>query len=262
MIVSISTANLYFVPFEKTLEIYKKAGYAYIELAGYWKGGEWEIAQRLKNYRPKEVVALVEKSGLKISTFHDMGGVIEVGAESIVSENTLEYMRYYDFPCLIFHTPHKKNENAAWWSEYRAKAIADLHNIRGDRLVCMENLFAVENYYMPWVNPNEMLDFLNEADVYLNLDTTHCAHSKTDIADAANTLGSRIKTIHLSDYKDGVQHVHPGEGTLDFASFFKAIRRDEVHSICLECAIAYDANDNSVAVNSARKAREFVEKLI
>ena len=45
MNIAISTANLFFIPFEKALEIYKNAGYEYIELAGYWKGGEWEIAQ-------------------------------------------------------------------------------------------------------------------------------------------------------------------------------------------------------------------------
>jgi len=85
MNISISTANLYFIPFEKTLELYKRAGYEYIELAGYWRGGEWEMAQHLKDKRPKDVIRLVNDYSLKISSFHDMGGLIEEGAESVIA---------------------------------------------------------------------------------------------------------------------------------------------------------------------------------
>jgi len=262
MIISISTANLYDVPFEKVLNIYKAAGYEHIELAGYWKGGEWEIGQHLKGIAPKDAISAVQKNGLKISSFHDMGGVIEDGAESIISATTYEYLEYYDFPCLVFHAPHKKGATAAWWAQYKEKAMEDLQAVKENRLICVENLFEVENYFMPLITPLDMLDFANYADVYVNADTTHYAHSKFDIVGAVKTLGNRLKTIHLSDYKKREQHVHLGKGVLDFASFFKTLDLTNIYSVCVECKIKYDPSDDRVAIESAKKAREFVERFV
>jgi len=268
MLISISTANLYDLPFERVLSIYKRAGYEYIELAGHWRGGEWEIAQHLKGYAPREVIRLVKEAGLKISTYHDMGGVVEAGAESIVSDDTWEYLRHYDFPCLVFHTLHKKNASAAWWQEYRQRAIYDLHRVRSKsgRLVCIENLpplpSAYSDYFMPLTKPAELLDFVNEADIGLNLDTTHYAAEDIDISEMVRLFGKRVQTVHASDYQNGRQHVHLGEGDLDFASFFEALERSKPHSVCAECAIAHDASDDAVAVASAAQARLFLERFL
>lgn len=84
MNISISTANFYNTSFKETLEIIKQAGFEYIELAGYWKGGTWEVAQHLKGIPVKDVLSMIGDNGLKISTFHDMGGVIEDDKDSII----------------------------------------------------------------------------------------------------------------------------------------------------------------------------------
>lgn len=77
MLISFATANLYYIPFEKVLDIIKKAGYEYIELDDYWKGSNgWETAQHLKGYSIDNILSLVDNSGLKIASYHDMGGVL------------------------------------------------------------------------------------------------------------------------------------------------------------------------------------------
>ena len=54
-----ATANFYQIDFDKALRIIRKAGYKYIELDGYWKGGDsWEVAQHIKNLKPQEVIRL------------------------------------------------------------------------------------------------------------------------------------------------------------------------------------------------------------
>ena len=268
MLLSISTANLYDLPFERVLSIYKQAGFDYIELAGYWRGGEWAIAQHLKGYAPRDVIRLVKEAGLTISTYHDMGGVVEAGAESIVSDDTWEYLAHYDFPCLVFHTPHMKNADEAWWQAYRQRAIEDLRRVQGkrERIVCIENLPplppAYSDYFMPLTDPADLFDFVNEADIFLNLDTTHYAAGGIDISNAARLFGKRVKTIHASDFQNGRQHVRLGEGDLDFASFFGALDYSELHAVCAECAIAHDAADDSLAVESATKARLFLESFL
>ena len=263
MNIAISTANLYFIPFKKTLEIYKKAGYEYIELAGYWQGGEWEMAQHLKDVKPKDVIRLVNEYGLKISTFHDMGGIIEKGQESIISPLTYEYLEHYDFPCLVFHTPHKKAVDMHWWEEYKHKTIFDLQKIRGNKIICLENLFNFENsYYVPLISPHEMLEFVSEADIYANIDTTHFAQSEIDIAFAADVLKSKTKTIHLSDYHEGKHHVYLGEGDLDFKQFFDKLDLNQLHAITIECALPHEAGNEELTIRKAKEAREFVERFI
>jgi len=261
MVISISTANLYFIPFEKTLEIYKKAGFEYIELAGYWKGGEWEIAQHLKGMKPRDVIRLVRDYGLKISSFHDMGGVVEDGAESIVSDLTYEYLEHYDFPCLVFHAPCKKNSNADWWSEYKSKAIADLQQFTADRLVCIENLFEINGYYMSLVPPEELYEFVDNANIYVNADITHFPQAKTDLLHAADVLGDKIRTVHLSDFKDGKVHLFPGDGALDFKGFFDRVNLNKLHAVTIECSLMDKTKNEQATIERAKAARVFIENL-
>ena len=129
MITSISTANLFNIPFQDTLKIIKSAGFEYIELAGYWKGGDWEIAQHLKGIPIKDVLQMIDDNGLSISSLHDMGGVIEKDSNTIISKSTYEYMESArrEIPCVIFHTPMKKTADQDWWKNYKTKTISDLN---------------------------------------------------------------------------------------------------------------------------------------
>jgi len=262
MNIAISTANLYFLPFEKVLEIYKKAGYEYIELAGYWKGGDSEIAQHLKDIKPKDALKLVHEYGLKISSLHDMGGLIEDGVESVISQLTYEYLEHYDFPCLVFHTPRKKGADANWWNEYKHKAINDLQCIKGNRIICMENIYSVK-YYSPIITPEDMLSFVEDADVFVNIDTTHYGKSGADISTAANVLKDRVKTIHLSDYADQKEHLFFGDGILDFKSFFSNIDINRLHAITIEYnGLTSGINDEQFIFEKAKEAKTFVERVI
>ncbi|MCL1794025.1 MAG: sugar phosphate isomerase/epimerase [Oscillospiraceae bacterium] len=261
MNISISTANLYHIPFETALRIYKKAGYEFIELAGYWKGGEWEIAQHLKDINPKDAIQMVKDSRLKISTFHDMGGIIEEGAESVVSDLTYEYMKYYDFPCIVFHAPHRKNADKEWWENYKPVIAGDLKALDPKILLCVENLSGFHaDYFMPLIQPEEMLEFLDANGFYANIDTTHYAQAGIDIAHAASILKNKVKTIHISDHADNKKHLFIGDGNLDFIAFFSNINARELHSVTVECDISADNEEAIVA--KAQKAKLLVENLI
>jgi hypothetical protein len=76
---SIATANFYFLPFEETLEVITNAGFKYIELDLFWEKGKWAMAQHLKDLEVEEVVRLINQWGLKVSSIHDSGGVVEDG---------------------------------------------------------------------------------------------------------------------------------------------------------------------------------------
>lgn len=261
MKIAMATANFYQIDFEKALRIIQKAGYAYIELDGYWKGGDsWEVAQHLKDLRPKEVIRMVHDSGLMVASFHDMGGVIEDGRSSIISPDTYEYLSLTDIPCVILHTPHHKTTDPGWWDAYKSKAMEDIRQISGDRMVCVENMIPFPGYMMPLLDPAEMLEFCEEANVHCTIDTTHYAQSGFDIVHAATMLKSSVRTLHLSDYLFPRSHVYLGDGQLDFAAFFKELDVDQTYLATIECAIPIV--DEALSIQKAADAKAFVEGIL
>jgi len=159
------------------LELIKKAGYEYIEILQYWKGGNsWEMAQHLKNITPKETLNIVKESGLKISTLHDSGGVIEDGKESVIAKTTFEYLKYgaSDIPCIVFHVPHKKTSDKSWPDTYRSVAGNDLKAIK-NKIICIENMPSFEGFAALSSEPYDLLNFAVENDIFVNIDTTHYA---------------------------------------------------------------------------------------
>lgn len=261
---SIATATFYFVPFEETLSLIKKAGFEYIELDIYWKGGEWEAGQHLKGIKPREVLKMVKDSGLKINSLHDIGGVIYNDNDSLITPDTYEYLKYGadDIPCVVFHTPNKKTNDLYWWEKYNKKAGSDLRKLKGNSLICIENLTSYDGYQVPLINPSEMLDFVKENDIFVNIDTTHYPEDGIDIVHASRILKDYVKGVHISDFKDGKSHLFIGEGELDFKGFFCNIDLQKLHAITLECAIPYDKNKPDVAVHAMKRAQEYLKNII
>ena len=261
MITSISTANLFYIPFQDTLKIIKSAGFDHIELAGYWKGGDWEIAQHLKGIPTKDVLQMIEDNGLSISTLHDMGGIVENDSDTIISKSTYEYMESAkkDIPCVVFHTPMKKTADQSWWGNYKKKTISDLEAFKGKHITCIENLPLFDNYIVPLTKPGEMNDFLIEADIYVNIDTTHYAQCNIELGKAASHLKDRVKTIHLSDYQDGKSHIFIGDGELNFSEFAQKLNLDLLHAVTIECGVPAGNEDHTFIVEKYKEAKQRTE---
>jgi len=264
MNISISTGTFYRVPFRKTLELIKSAGFEYIEILQYWKGGDsWEMAQHLKGIKPKDVFRMVSDSGLRISSLHDGGGVIENGAESVVARNTYEYLECgVDIPCLIFHTPHTQNQNtgdAQWWNAFQSVAANDLSALKGKTIICVENMAEYDGFTVPLLDPNDLLDFASKSHIFVNIDTSHYAQCGTDMIEAARILRSRTRAVHLSDSTNGRFHVFVGEGTLDLKGFMSNLDKSILHAVTLECDIEYFENDEAKTIERLMQAYRFVQ---
>ena len=257
MITSISTANFYFIPFLDTLKIIKSCGFEYIELAGYWKGGDWEIAQHLKNIPVRDVLMMIEDNGLKISTLHDMGGVVENDTDTIISRSTYEYMDSVNgtIPCVVFHTPMKKTNDPNWWKTYKKKTISDLESFKGEHLICIENMPFFENYMTPLTDPEEMNDFLLEADIFINIDTTHYAQCNIELNNAASHLKDRVKTIHISDFHEGKSHVYIGNGVLNFEEFAHHLNLSLLHAVTIECGLPAGKQGHDYIIEKYKAAK-------
>lgn len=262
MNISIATATFFRVDFQETLELIKKGGFEYIELDIYWKGGsDWEAGQHLKDIKPREVLKMVRASGLKIGSLHDIGGVIYKDSDSLITPDTYEYLEYGegDIPCIVFHTPHIKTDDVNWWNKYRYKVGADLRQLKNKVLVCIENEPHFDGYQVPLIDPNDMLAFAKENEIFINIDTAHYAQDGIDIVEVADILKEYVGGIHLSDYKCGKTHLLPGEGELDFKEFFNNLNANNLHTLTLECNIPYEQRNPDVTVQSMKLAREYLE---
>jgi sugar phosphate isomerase/epimerase len=261
--ISMATANLFHIPFAQALRIIKQSGFVSIELDGYWSGGEnWVAGQHIMGIKPKDVLKMVDDSGLAIASFHDLSGVIEDGANSVIAHSTYEYLDCYDFPCVVVHTPHRKTQDMNWWNGYRQKAMADLQSISRGRLVCIENMVSFEGYVVPLLEPEDMMEFAQDAGIFVNIDTTHYAQCGVDITRAAVILKNRVKTIHLSDFSGGVSHLPPGDGTLDFKGFYSALDIDGLYATTIECNLQPVSADEQRLIETCRRLKETIEAII
>lgn len=264
MNISIATATFYNIPFTEALELIKGAGFETIELDTYWTGGDnWEVTQHLRNIRPREVLKIVRESGLRINSLHDMGGVIFSDTDTVINRDTFEYLEFggEDIPCIVFHAPHKKTEDKNWWPGYSSKAANDLKALKDKFLICIENIQNFPGYQTSLIDPYEMLDFVKENGLFINMDTTHYAQCGIDIVSTAKYSRDYVKGVHFSDYRDGKRHLFPGEGVLDLKGFINSLDLTSLHAFTLECNIPYEAGNQNVAVEGMKMARGYVQSL-
>ena len=264
MNIAISTGTFYHVPFHKTLEMIKKSGFDYIELLPYWEGGDsWAMGQHLKNISPKESLKIIKECGLKISSLHDGGGVIEVGKNSIVAKSTFEFLEYgeNDIPCIVFHVPHKKTDDIKWYDAYRVIVGDDLRAIK-NKIICIENLPNFDGFAALSSEPCDLLEFSKENEIYITIDTTHYAEMGIDIIEAAKILKERVRTVHLSDYLAPKRHVFVGEGILDLRGFINQLDISRLHAVTIECDIEYHEDDTTKTVERLTNALNYTKSII
>jgi sugar phosphate isomerase/epimerase len=258
MQLSVATANLYFQPFEQVLQIIAGAGFQNIELDLFWERKEWAMAQHLRGMPPGRVVRLVQQAGLRISSIHDGGGVLEDAGSSLGFVNPAldQYLSAMGGApdCLVFHTPHVEGSlGPGWWERISDEIVGSLAKYRAAcSFITIENMPLFDGYSVPLAAPEALSAFALKNDLGITLDTTHYAQIGIDIVEAARILGGAIKTVHLSDFKAGKAHVFIGDGELDLAGFFDVVDRQSLNAITLECSLSSrDHPDDGMSYNEA-----------
>ena len=273
MQVSVATANFYFKPFEQALEIIAEAGFRAMELDLFWTRKQWAVAQHLRDVPIPRMIRRVERSGLRISSIHDGGGVLEdkesaAGFINPILDGCLNEMGYAP-DCLVFHSPHIEGRpEMEWWEGISSRIVCSLEKYRkACSFITIENMPVFDGYFVPLVTPEALRSFVIQNDLAVTLDTTHYAQIGTDIVEAARVLGSSVKTIHLSDFRAGKSHVFIGEGELDLAGFFDVIDRRSLHAVTLESSFSTMAQpdqemDSRQLIGRLTEARARLEHLI
>jgi sugar phosphate isomerase/epimerase len=244
MLLSVATATFYFLPFAESIQTIALAGYENIELDLYWERKQWAMAQHLKHVSPREAVDCIAQAGLKVSSIHDGGGVLDnnlsiAGFINPALDGYLDCLGYAP-DCLVFHTPHIEGEqDPQWWGRTSAEIVRGLAAYqRYGSSITIENMPEFEGYTVAITSPEALNDYALAHGLGVTLDTTHCAQSKIELVAAAQTLRETIRTVHLSDFRPGAPHAFIGDGELDLGTFFKTLDLTRLKAITLECGLA------------------------
>jgi len=271
MHISVATANLYFRPFEQTLEIIAESGLKQIEMALYWERKEWAMAQHLQGISARETCRLIEQAGLTVSSIHDGGGVLERAdsTDGFVNpqlDRVLDCLGYAP-GCIVFHTPHVEGELDGHWFDALGERIAQAAQAyqTSSTFVTLENVPPFAGYGVPLLTPRELADFAAAHGLHVTLDTTHYGQMSTDLVPAATALRDQIRTVHLSDYAAGESHLFVGDGDMDLPGCLKVLDRQSLHAVTLECALARRGEDArtlapAAVIDRLNMARTRVEK--
>jgi sugar phosphate isomerase/epimerase len=265
MQISVSTATLFWIPFERTLDLITRAGFQNIELDLFWERKEWCMAQHLRDMPARKVVRLIEASGLRVISIHDTGGVLESvdSTRGFIDPALDDYLDAMGVApdCLVFHTPHVEGTaEDGWFGRISSELVKCLDKYCKISTVSLENMQTFKGYTVPLTTPELMKTFVEKNNLGVTMDTTHYVAMGVDIIQAASVLGRLIKTIHLSDCIQEKGHIFIGEGDLDLPGLLKAIDQEKLIAVNLECALSTGAKsdqimDDEELVDRLRQAR-------
>jgi sugar phosphate isomerase/epimerase len=265
MKITVSSATLFWIPFERTLEMIVEAGFQNIELDLFWERKEWAMAQHLKGVSIPQAVRHIESSGLRIISIHDGGGVLESSrsTQGFINPDLDQYLDAMGYApkCLVFHTPHVEGMvEDGWFERISDELVKCLEKYREISTLTIENMPTFEGYSVPITTTEELKVFADAYQLGVTFDTTHFAQMGVDIRQAAKALGNAIKTIHLSDYSSELRHGFIGEGESDLAGFLNAVHPEQLIAVNLESNLSTREKSDQVMsedelVDRLRKAR-------
>lgn len=147
---------------------------------------------------------------------------------------------------------------------FRAKARETMKRILGElQNHCKGLKIAIEN--MPVIRKGflrlepyalntfpELLEFSRGAGCYLTLDTAHCGTRRVSPSKVYESFEDGVANIHLSDFKDGREHLPMGSGNIDFTSFFRSLKRSKYNGFL---TLELDPNNfkNTTTIGECKK---------
>jgi sugar phosphate isomerase/epimerase len=164
MLISIATATFYYRSFEETLEIIAEAVFQNIELDLYWERKNWAMAQHLKGLSAQETGQLIRQAGLKVTSLHDGGGVLDDphSARGFVNPQLAEILDQLGYApgCIVFHTPHIEGSfDDRWWKTISGEIVKALEPYRlACQTLTIENMPLFDGYTVPLPTPRALLD--------------------------------------------------------------------------------------------------------
>lgn len=221
MKILLSSGSLYTLPLEKAFQIASETGYDGMEVIISETFGQDEGYSLLRNLQQV----------LPISVLHAPFHVIPGWGDRIIALlKTIELAKRIFVPMVNFHPPRWFDLEIKFWRWIYT--VEDFQRELGGETVTI----AMEN--MPYrgrplrFNPyilrrtRDVVRFIEKKNLYFTFDCTHMGTAKTDFEGDFLRLyrTKRVKNIHFSDYRNQMEHLLPGSGTLPLAGLLEYLR--------------------------------------
>ncbi len=211
---------------------------------------EKEVSKRNLNvlsiHTPLEFIAFPRKE----SEYYWINKSIEIskvfGSQVIVSHMVLG--EYFDDKIKRLDELHKQN-------------MLDFNETK-DIHITTENLpFFDEGSFLGRFD--ELFAFVNDNNINLTFDTTHCAYGGFPILETFLKFKHLIKNIHFSDFEKGLEHKVLGDGKLPLKDFIVQLKKENYDGI-ITIELDFDNKkrnnilNNKQAIKSIQKSVDFI----
>lgn len=131
--------------------------------------------------------------------------------------------------------------------------------------LCFESnpKFSILKYYpKETYQPDAFGQFCMDHNLAITLDTSHISSAGGDIVEFYEKYHKNIKVIHLSDFKNGVEHLPLGYGLLPLEKLFKSIRNAKLApKITLEIIRFPGITEKKVKEKIIKESIQYTKKL-
>ncbi len=229
-LIAMSSAFLYRRSLATNLRIIREAGYRYIELF---------ITRNVVPLPYNEIRAAVDESGLDVLSIHlpipfsynldwpNLEGAIargldwadDLGASWVISHP------------LVVPADADAELHLATFQRYK-RILAAAKSMKGSGKLLIENMprlgegRPIRNLFK---YPDGFLAILKEFELSMTFDTTHWGSFDLDVASGFKPFASHTRNVHISDFKDGVEHIVPGDGDTNLRKFIDELAGSGYH---------------------------------
>jgi hypothetical protein len=207
-------------------EISLEEGIAFAKKAGF-DGIEYMLTMRDLVFGPSKALRLSEKYNMPITSLHQPL-ILIIQTPSWLFPRMLIIPKQFPHAQLVNH--HVSAFMFRKPSPVRALKYKKMFE-EADLMVSYESnpgngLFSIgRQYAKPTYDPIAFQEFAWKHDLPMNLDVCHIASRNYDIVKFFTDNHKLIRLIHLSDFKDGKQHLPLGEGTLPIKKLLQEVKR-------------------------------------
>ncbi len=258
--VGCSTLTFHMLSFREALERIQRLGFTAIDLAMIAEFCPHADPHADEQQRAR-VAEAIARAGLKVTSINAWSLEFvndEGGAEQAHIRGALRMAEAVGAPVVTVQPggpvqPERWEESAPW--------VAELLNGLGAEAKAAGISLAVEAPHMgtfaeQFERACSLVDLLSRDEVGVALDTSHVLNGGGTIADALRRYGTRVRHVHLRDYRNGSIFVTPGDGVIDFAEVVGGL--DSLgYAGGLSLELEYEEESTEVAERETIRARRF-----
>jgi len=237
MKIAFSTGSLYTYGLDRVFRLAREAGFDGVEII---------VDNRLDTQDGDYLRRLQERHDLPILSLHSPFPLIAVDGwswdEAARTQRTVALAQALGVPTVVSHLPLRLHVALVQATLVERRLLLPIllpwgrsyaRWLKADLLAWQQTLpvtIAVENMPCFWLGRRRLdVHLMNRIEEWsqfphLTMDTTHLGTWGLDILAVYEQVADRVAHVHLSNYRDGQEHLRPDDGDLPLGAFLERLR--------------------------------------